>query len=482
MIAIGRDAVDMGQKEIPQALHFGQALPAQRLTPAEQEVQDSCAGLVGPEVVELFSQDLRLEQASVSRKEFLQLAALGTAHRSPATQQQPPFAASKGAHDSAGAEELLAADVIERCRRMLQDMKLVKHDFGLGQDLRHGVQIRLMHIGTDSLNSGALTSIETVRQQPRQARLRSIARQTPDLAPDQVREHCPEAIPFASLDLVGSQMTWPTLWSMGIPCFKKGALGPARLAPAHAVAHRRMAGWHRLTVEPNELTQAPCHPRLRVREADPLCADAACPAVHAPLPVNERHSISRPGQVVPGTVLGISNTPASPAASAAAMPPTPSPLDSNQKSRLVLGPVKHNLFDAVSLQPENPATLDMRSHPVLPLCVLHQEKTSSDGPMPSGIAVLSSSSEVRTHPRIRIGTSVARRRRPALRRIQATCHAVKGIGSRLREAHRRRRLGLDAIPRHGIRSELYFKYCIQIGEEPVFDTRNRIGLREKALA
>ena len=45
MVAVGGDAVDMHEEEVAEALHLGQALPAQRLHPAEEEVQHARPGL-----------------------------------------------------------------------------------------------------------------------------------------------------------------------------------------------------------------------------------------------------------------------------------------------------------------------------------------------------------------------------------------------------------------------------------------------------
>jgi hypothetical protein len=39
MITVGRDPLDMPEQEVPEALHLGQALPAERLEPTQQEVQ-----------------------------------------------------------------------------------------------------------------------------------------------------------------------------------------------------------------------------------------------------------------------------------------------------------------------------------------------------------------------------------------------------------------------------------------------------------
>lgn len=48
--------------------------------------------------------------------------------------------------------------------------------------------------------------------------------------------------------------------------------------------HRRMAGRHRLTIEPNHLLQPPRHARLRVGKVDPLGPSPAAATAHASLP------------------------------------------------------------------------------------------------------------------------------------------------------------------------------------------------------
>ncbi len=55
---------------------------------------------------------------------------------------------------------------------MLQDMKLVKDRLGLGHDVCHSVEIRLMHVGADSLNSSALKGMRQFISNP--ARLASV--------------------------------------------------------------------------------------------------------------------------------------------------------------------------------------------------------------------------------------------------------------------------------------------------------------------
>ena len=70
----------MSQQELAQLVHLGEALPPQGAPPTLEEVGDPTTRLVRPQVIELFAQDVRLEQAPVGSEELLELAPLGAAH------------------------------------------------------------------------------------------------------------------------------------------------------------------------------------------------------------------------------------------------------------------------------------------------------------------------------------------------------------------------------------------------------------------
>jgi hypothetical protein len=108
MIAVGGDPFDVAEEEVAQPVHLGQALPAQGLNPAEQEVQDARSGLVHPEPIELLAQDIRFEEPPIGREERLQLSPFRTTDRLPAPQKEPALASPVFPHHGAGAEELLA--------------------------------------------------------------------------------------------------------------------------------------------------------------------------------------------------------------------------------------------------------------------------------------------------------------------------------------------------------------------------------------
>ena len=60
------------------------------------------------------------------------------------------------------------------------------------------------------------------------------------------------------------------VWGACDPTRPEMRLRATGFVPAHAVAHRRMTGGHRLTVQPDLLAQPSRHPCLRIREVDPL--------------------------------------------------------------------------------------------------------------------------------------------------------------------------------------------------------------------
>ena len=84
------------KSEVTEAFHLGQALPAQRLDPAQQEVQHARACLVGPETIELLPQHVGFEQAAVRGEQRLELGTLRAAHGLPAAPQQPPPCPGRG--------------------------------------------------------------------------------------------------------------------------------------------------------------------------------------------------------------------------------------------------------------------------------------------------------------------------------------------------------------------------------------------------
>jgi len=82
---------------------------------------DLVAGLIGTQAVELFAQEVGLEQSAIDREELGQLGALRAADGLPPPQQQPAFAPAERAHHRPGAKELVASHVVERRPGVLQD-------------------------------------------------------------------------------------------------------------------------------------------------------------------------------------------------------------------------------------------------------------------------------------------------------------------------------------------------------------------------
>lgn len=73
--AVRRDPLEVLHEEGPQSFHLGESLPAQGLQPAEEKVTDALRGLVGPQAIELLTQEVGLEQPAVGREERFQFAA-----------------------------------------------------------------------------------------------------------------------------------------------------------------------------------------------------------------------------------------------------------------------------------------------------------------------------------------------------------------------------------------------------------------------
>src|SRR5262249_714729 len=147
----GGDAVEMFHQQVAQLLHLGEPLPPQRFEPAEEKLGDAIPRLVRPEVIELFSEDVRLEQPAVRGEEGPQFLPLRPPYGPPAAEQQPALAAPESAHDGTGTKEFLSPDFVERLARVLQHVKLVQDNRGLRQLGGDGIEIRAMHVGADGL-------------------------------------------------------------------------------------------------------------------------------------------------------------------------------------------------------------------------------------------------------------------------------------------------------------------------------------------
>jgi hypothetical protein len=159
------------------------------------------------------------------------------------------------------------------------------------------------------LDGRALPSIEARGQQPRQARVGAIRREAEHFAVDEIREHRVELLRLAALNLVGTEMPRPWSRSRLVPFAQERFLRAPRFAPTEPVAYGRVRGGHRLAIQSNELSQSPRNTRLGIGEGDAVGADAARRAVDAPLPIDERHAVLGPRQVLPGPVSPITHPP-----------------------------------------------------------------------------------------------------------------------------------------------------------------------------
>ena len=177
---------------------------------------------------------------------------------------------------------------------------------------------------------------------------------------DDVRQHGPEALPFPPLDLVEPEVPRPAFPARLIPLSEKGFLGAPGFAPADAVAHGRLTGRHRLTVQADQLPEASGDPGLRIRELDALRPNAARPTHNPPLGVGERHPMGRPRQVVPGPISTRPDLAAPSATAAAGVAAHAAPLKANHQA-----PARVGLHPDHSKprQPQNPRTIASRSHP-----------------------------------------------------------------------------------------------------------------------
>jgi len=200
MIALRGDAVEVFHQRVGQLLHFWKSLPPQGLEPPEQESGDAHAGLIRPEMIEFLSEHLRLEQPMIRAKDGAQFLAFRHAHHLPPPEQQPALAAAEPTHHGARPKELLPADFVEGCGRLLQTMQFVEHDGRLGQNACHGVQIGTMHVRADGLDRCTLPRIQVCRQQAGQALLRSVGGQAHHLAVDEIRDYGMKLLPFATVD------------------------------------------------------------------------------------------------------------------------------------------------------------------------------------------------------------------------------------------------------------------------------------------
>jgi hypothetical protein len=141
--------------------------------------------------------------------------------------------------------------------------------------------------------------------QRRRTVLAATLTQAHDVAVDDIRQHRPELVAFAALNLIDADVARAPLRPHHVPPTQEGHFGAARGAPAHPMTHRRMTSRHRLTIEANQLLQATRRPSLRIGEFDPLGSNPTVATAYTPLLIHQRHRMGGPRQVVPSPLLQI---------------------------------------------------------------------------------------------------------------------------------------------------------------------------------
>ena len=245
---------------------------------------------------------------------------------------------------------------------MLEDMELVKHHVGLRQNLRNRIQIGPVHIGTHGANRAPLMRVQIRGEQGRGGGLRTVLPHAHDLTAHHIRQDGPEALAFPALDLIETDVARPPCPAGAIPVGQEGLFGAPRFAPTDAVPHGRVAGRHRLAIQPDLLAQAARDPRFGIGKLDPLRPHPTVATDHAPLPIDQRHRVHRPRQVVPGAVArGADPAGPSPAAAAHVAPyPPPFQVQPESTVRGVVLPLEPH--DPKARQTQDPGTLPSRSH------------------------------------------------------------------------------------------------------------------------
>jgi hypothetical protein len=125
MVAVGRDPVDVFEQELAQPIHLRQPLPPQRIDPTVEEFNTPVRVLYVQRRSSCSRSTYAFEQPPIRGKQSLEFGAFRSAHRFPATQQQPAFAAAMFPHPRSGTEKFLATDLIERAASVLHHVEFV---------------------------------------------------------------------------------------------------------------------------------------------------------------------------------------------------------------------------------------------------------------------------------------------------------------------------------------------------------------------
>ena len=131
------------------------------------------------------------------------------------------------AHHRPRAEELLAAHLIERRRRVLQHVELVEHDLRARQHRADHVHIWPVHIGADGVHGGPLPRVQPAVQQAPQTVFAAVLCQPDDVTAHHVGQDRPVPLALASMDFVDTEMPRAPLPARAIPRIQERALGAA---------------------------------------------------------------------------------------------------------------------------------------------------------------------------------------------------------------------------------------------------------------
>ncbi len=196
----------------------------------------------------------------------------------------------------------------------------------------------------------------------------AVFRQADDLPVHEVRQHREELLRLAPVNLVRAQIPGTAARTLGVPFAEERVLRAPGCPPTDAVPHRRMRRWHRLTVHPDLLAQAPRDTRLRFGEPDPLGANATVATPHAPLRIHQRDRMRRPGQIIPRANARRSHATRPTPTPTARVPPGTAALEPERQPAGGRVGVTLGCHDAKPGQAQNPRTVARRSPPVLPCC------------------------------------------------------------------------------------------------------------------
>jgi hypothetical protein len=182
-----------------------------------------------------------------------------------------------------------------------------------------------------------------------------------------------------------------------IPVSEERRLGASRFAPTHPMAYSRMTGGHRLTVEPDLLTQPARDPRLRIGELDALGPNPAVATPEPPLSIDQRHRMGGPRHIVPGPIPDRSHATHVATAATPRIPAQAPPLNPDRQPTVGRLAVAFRRDHPKSRQSQDPRRIASRSHrSSLVVCTSRKDDTGWSGAR--GIALTTRPPEPTAHP------------------------------------------------------------------------------------